>query len=272
MIDAAVHVWSSDTAAYPWPPDAAAAPPTSPAGPEALFADLSTAGVTGAVAVQSSAYGDNHAFLLDTVRASGGALAAVGLVRSRGMDAADQARDLVRSGCAGLRVVVSGDPAWLESPAADAVWSLAEGHRVPVGFLARPDELPDVAALAARRPDLRVVVDHLGLIEPAALDSSRPALELLARSPNTSIKVSALRALAAAPPPFAALRPLLLTVRDLFGYERMAYGTDWPYAVEQDSYPATLEALDAVFDWDPAERERVTEGTARSLWWREHRS
>ena len=117
-----------------------------------------------------------------------------------------------------------------------------------------------------------VVVDHLGLFEPAALDSSRPALELLARSPNTSIKVSALRALAAAPPPFAALRPLLLTVRDLFGYERMAYGTDWPYAVEQDSYPATLEALDAVFDWDPAERERVTEGTARSLWWREHRS
>lgn len=98
MIDAAVHLWSGDTARYPWAADATLEPPASAAEPDSLFRDLSTAGVSRAVVIQSSAYGDDHRYLLDRVAESSGRLAAVGLVRTRGPAAAADAAALIDTG------------------------------------------------------------------------------------------------------------------------------------------------------------------------------
>jgi len=259
VIDAAVHLWSADAK-----PEG-----TGLAGdPDTLFRDLATAGVSRAVVIQSSSYGDDHRYLLEQVGASAGRLAAVGLLRARGADAAGIAARLLDAGCAGLRVIVGDDPGWPASDAAAAVWDLAEHRGAPVGLLAAPAALDAVAALAEARPALPLVLDHLGLVSPAALDAARVPLARLARAPRAFIKVSALRAVSEQDPPYPGIRPLLTEVRDLFGYDRMIYGTDWPYAAEADPYRATIDALDAVYDWSPAERDRVVESNAAGLWWR----
>lgn len=259
MIDAAVHLWAADAT-----PEG-----THLAGdPDALYRDLATAGVTRAVVIQSSSSGDDHGYLLEQVGASAGRLAAVGLLRARGADAADRAAGLLDAGCAGLRVIVGDDPGWLASDPAAAVWGLAERRGAPVGLLAAPADLDAVAGLAATRPALLLVLDHLGLVSPAALDAAREPLTRLARAPRAFIKVSALRAVSEQDPPYPGIRPLLTEVRDLFGYDRMIYGTDWPYAAEVDPYRASLDALDAVYDWSAAERDRVVEANAAALWWR----
>ena len=267
MIDAAVHLWSADPARYPWAADATQAPPTIPAGPDALFHDLATAGGSRAVVIQSSSYGDDHRFLLDQVAAGSGRLAGVGLVRARGAAAAAQASALLDAGCAGLRVIVGDDPAWPASPSSDEVCAIAESRGVPLGLLAAPGALVSVAELAHRHPALSVVLDHVGLVGPHDLEAAQPALARLASAPNAHVKVSALRAVSGDAPPFPQLAPVLAALRDMFGFERLIYGTDWPYAVEEDAYTATRDALDRAYDWSDGERERVLEGNAAALWW-----
>lgn len=268
MIDAAVHLWSADATRYPWPADATQPPPSTPGDPERLFRDLGTAGVSRAVVVQSSSYGDDHAYLLDQVAASSGRLAGVGLLRDRGRSAERSAQRLLDAGCAGIRVIVGDDPGWLASDHAARVWRVAEARTAPVGLLTGPRTLAAVTDLAVARPDLVLVLDHLALIGPADLADAIPHLHRMAAAPGVRIKLSALRAVTGEAPPFAGARPVLRAVRDLFGPHRLIYGTDWPYAADDDPYPTTIEALDAALGWSADERELVVERNAADLWWR----
>jgi predicted TIM-barrel fold metal-dependent hydrolase len=99
-----------------------------------------------------------------------------------------------------------------------------------------PTLLPEVERLAARVPDLRVVIDHLAGVQvdgQAPPERWRRELAAAARHPNVHAKVSGLvegtgRADGTAPGEAAYYAPVLDTLVELFGADRLIYGSNWP--------------------------------------------
>lgn len=123
----------------------------------------------------------------------------------------------------------------------------------------RQSQLPDVARLAGAIPELRIVLDHLG--KPAVGTASAPLappsewerdLAELARHPLTFCKISGLPAEAGGEWSAEQLIPFLDVAADLFGPERMMWGSDWPVsAVSGAGYGSSSRArwFDTVAAW-----------------------
>lgn len=129
----------------------------------------------------------------------------------------------------------------------------AQSAGIPLMVLVTNDRVADVGRIAARYPDLRLVVDHLGLtpyeVYDDVLRALRPLLEL-AGLPNVAVKASALPASVADPFPFRSLHAPLLRVVAEFGARRVFWGSDLtrlqcPYAecvrLFTDELPLTPE-------------------------------
>jgi len=99
-------------------------------------------------------------------------------------------------------------------------------------FMSTAGDLDTPGVLARRHPELRVVVDHVGLAQPPSYVAesppfrSLPALLALASLPNVFVKWSAAPTLSAERFPFADLWPHLRAVVDAFGAERVMWGSD----------------------------------------------
>ncbi|SKC76628.1 amidohydrolase family protein [Krasilnikoviella flava] len=172
---------------------------------------------------------------------------------------------------AGIRLAVPGGAADLSDVVGlDALCEgLAASGRV-LETLVRPAQLPAVAALARRHPDLDVVVCHLGLGTGAPDDAWRDALAALAARPRAHAKVSGLHRAAAdhAPPDDAArVAAAVRTAVDLLGPGRLLFGSDWPMSARVAPYAEIVErtarALPALDDDAAA---AVWSGTADRLY------
>ena len=136
-------------------------------------------------------------------------------------------------------------------------------------LVVRVDQLPAAAAAARAVPELRFVLDHLG--KPRIRDGAeglaewRVAVAPLAAAPNVTAKLSGLVTEADwAQWTVADLRPFVLAALELFGPDRLMFGSDWPVCLLAGSYDrvlgASLEALDGAVS--PSERAAIFGGTA----------
>lgn len=274
-IDAHVHVWTDDTAAYPFGPHDGLAAPAEEASASRLAAAMDDAGVTQALAIQPRVYGYDHAYLLAAAQLAG-RLRVMPLINVVRPTACEEMEALARHpAVAGFRVVVGGHrsaAAMLAAPAS-RVWSRLADLQRPVGLLTEPDLLPAVAETAERHPDLRIVLDHLGRIEAASWHQHGPVLLDLARLPNLYVKVSAVGYLSGQPSPYDDLRRPVTQLLESYGADRLLWGSDWPHAYEYgtyaDSYRSVEEALTGASD---AELDRIRAGTARQLFGFPHAS
>ena len=91
------------------------------------------------------------------------------------------------------------------------------------------EAVPLIDAIAARHPDLRLIIDHLGLVRPK-LDHEAfahlPALLALAKRPNIAVKASAVTDYSSEPYPFPILHGYLRQVFDACGPKRIFWGSD----------------------------------------------
>jgi L-fuconolactonase len=84
-------------------------------------------------------------------------------------------------------------------------------------------------AIAAQYPGLRVVIDHLGLVngeKDATAFRGLDHLLALAKRPNVAVKSSALPCYTDEPYPYPGLQPYIRRVYEAFGPRRMFWGTD----------------------------------------------
>jgi predicted TIM-barrel fold metal-dependent hydrolase len=97
--------------------------------------------------------------------------------------------------------------------------------------------LADVVRVADKVPSLRVVIDHLPQMVPPAADAATRAsydasMKALRDRPQVYVKVSeVLRKVAPdnhIPTDLAFYRPRLDEIMDVFGIDRVLYGSDWP--------------------------------------------
>ena len=153
------------------------------------------------------------------------------------------------NGTVGIRVFlrddVSTDPA---DPAINRALATAAQHSLPVN-LACTGRLDQAGQLAARNPNTRLVIDHLGLPQPheppppADPFADLPKLLALAAHDNVAVKISGACTLSHDPFPYKDLWDPLGRVFEVFGFERCMRGTDWTRAVGLLTYEQGVEAF-----------------------------
>ena len=119
---------------------------------------------------------------------------------------------------------------------------------------ANPDPalISDVVRLTDQVPRLRVVIDHLPQLEPPAESQARSALQTnlqeLGKRPQVYVKVSeVLRHVGGkVPRDLNFYRPRLDELWDIFGQDRLMYGSDWP---NNDHWAPYSQVLDVVRDY-----------------------
>lgn len=270
VVDAHVHVWSADTAAYPFGPHDGLAAPPEPFDCGMLRAAMDGAGVDDAVAIQPRVYGYDHAYLFAAHQQLQQRLRIVPLLNPFRPSAVEDMEALAaRDGVAGFRVIANGhepaDPP-LGGPATRLWARLAEIGR-PVGFLLSPRQLPVVEALAAREPGLRVVLDHLGGVDADAWPTWGATVLRLGRLPNVHVKISALGHLSRCPFPYTDLHAPVQALLHSYGPGRLLWGSDWPHAYGYGTYEESARsALAAIGNLGAAEQDRILGGTARQLY------
>ena len=123
-----------------------------------------------------------------------------------------------------------------------------------------PGQMPGLAPLIERHPEIPVIIDHLGM--PVASDSDgfgqwRQGLKVLAALPHVAIKLSGVGFIY---PDWTIerVRPLMLEVIDLFGAHRCLFASDFPTDRLFASFDRHLDAYhEIVADFSEDERHSM---------------
>jgi predicted TIM-barrel fold metal-dependent hydrolase len=152
-------------------------------------------------------------------------------------------------GTVGIRIMMrdnlSTDPA---DPGINRALAAAARHSLPVNLLCW-GRLEQAGALAARNPNTRLVIDHLGLqqpFEPPAPPTpfaDLPKVLALAAHDNVTIKISGACTLSHEAFPYKDIWDPLGRIFDAFGFNRCMWGTDWTRAVGLLTYKEGVEAF-----------------------------
>ena len=250
IIDAHQHVWDLSRARYDW-----LGPQHGPifrtTTEDEVLPELRRCGVDGVVLVQAADNPEDTAHLLATAAEHREVVAVVGYVPLE--DPAATAEQLAVLAADPLVVGVRNlihdrpDPDFLLR--AEVVESLGLVAAAGLAFdvvAVLPRHLEHVPVLAARYPDLTLVVDHLAgpPIGQAGVEPWWTLIERAAEHPRVLAKVSGLYPRA---DPSAwttdAIRPFVAHALEQFGADRLMYGGDWPVCVLAGGYRAVWDGL-----------------------------
>ena len=270
VVDSHQHFWRLDRGDYAWLTPALA-PIYRDYLPEHLAPQLAQAGVGSTILVQAAATVEETRFMLELARANPFIAGVVGWVDFEGDGVADTIASLAASpDLVGLRPMIQDipDTEWmLEEKLAPAFEAMID-HGLVFDALVLPRHLPALLELAARYPDLAMVLDH-GAKPPIASGDLAPwkqSITELARSTPMACKLSGLvteAGKANATKLEAAVEHLL----GAFGPSRMMWGSDWPVCELVCTYGEWRNVTDALLArLKVSEREQIFSGTARATY------
>ncbi|MEO3819149.1 amidohydrolase family protein [Plantactinospora sp. B24E8] len=157
----------------------------------------------------------------------------------------------------GIRDQVQGQPDdHLDRPDVRAGLRTVAAAGLVNELVVRAEQLPSVARAADALPESRFVLDHLGKPRVRAgadgLARWRELVTPVAALPNVVAKLSGLVAEAdRATWTVADLRPFVATAVELFGPDRLMFGSDWPVCEVAASYVEVLAAIATVLGGTP---------------------
>jgi len=275
VVDAHQHFWTYGTYQTSWlevPPyvdDPAFQPLRRSFQPDDLTSELKGAGVHRTVTVEAAdALAENEA-LLASARSHDWIAGVVGWLPLAHWSDLERALDTRADEPAfvGIRhlINIEPDPDWIIRP--DILKGLqavaARGLTFDyVGIL--PRHLQNVAVVAECVPDLQIVIDHLGKPPVAAseFESWSSLLARAARMPNVFAKVSGLDT-ACKDWSAADITPYIDRALELFGAERLMFGSDWPVANLRGGYSKVWRETNlALARLSRYERDQILGGTA----------
>lgn len=268
-IDSHVHVWTTDTLKYPikpgtdwddrFPKDFT---------PETLFRYARPSQVQRFVLVAHQVYyGTDNSYMLDTLQRWPEVFRIVGFVNHRGTKVAEEMRGLQTQGVTGFRIVpeIGKEKTWLQEPGYSDMFNTAAETGQSICPLIRPESMPELDRMCKQHPDTSVVIDHLASVGSRGNvdDGDVKTLCSIARNPNVCIKVSAFYALGSRNPPHHDLTPLIERVVDAFGPERVMWGSDSPYHVQDETYEDSIKVVRDNLDFlSASDRENILCKTA----------
>lgn len=155
---------------------------------------------------------------------------------------------------------------WFRGPLMRPLFRRAAALNIPVLILTKPSRLPDLADILDEVPDVDVVIDHMAdCVEDNPLH--RQLLLTLARYPRVFLKTGHVWTNSALGYPWRDQHVLLKRVCEIFGPERIMWGSDWPFCLQRATYAQSLAFLrDEMVFLSQEELAWITGGTALRLW------
>ncbi|PWJ21897.1 amidohydrolase family protein [Jannaschia seohaensis] len=266
-IDAHHHLWQPLRGDHDWMPDGDPILDRQYA-PADLAPILRRHGIDRTVLVQAAATTDETEYMLGLADATEWIAGVVGWVD---FEDPSQRRTLERLSrhpkFLGVRPMIQDipDDHWMLRD--DVAWGYSAVTELDLTFdaLGFPRHLENFHRLLTRHPDMRVVIDHCMKpdIAGGGFETWAPGIARLARDTSACIKLSGLVTEAAEGWTLDDLRPYAAHVLDVFGPDRVMWGSDWPVCRLRAEYDAWLGAAEAITADRPEEhRAAIFGGTA----------
>jgi L-fucono-1,5-lactonase len=271
MIDSHQHFWDPARGDYGWlRPDSTLYRAYQP---EDLLPLLEANGVLGSILIQAAPTARETDYLLDLARKNPWIFGVVGWIDLSARDAPQLVFER-----AGNRLFVGIRPMlqdmterdWILRSELRPAIEAAQEAAIVFDALVRADQLPAIVTLADRYASLSIVLDHAGkppLGAPPALASWRAQMQRLAERANVSCKLSGLLTELRGVSADHAVDPCIDTLIDLFGPDRLLWGSDWPVSTAAIEYSDwLLGCRSRVEARMPDQRAAIFGGNARRLY------
>ena len=228
-----MHIWAANTPDRPWGEgmENRAHLPV-PLTHRKLLALMAEAGVDRVLLVPPSLDGDRNDLCLSAAREHPDRFRVMGRIFLDRPGARERLTAMKREPhMAGVRQTFhrDNDRPLIDNGAADWFWPEAERLQIPV-MLHAPERLPVVGAIAARHPNLTLIVDHMGFARETMderCEEGAGRLLALAKHPNISVKVSAAPCYSSENYPFRNIHGAIQRIVDGFGAKRCFWGSDF---------------------------------------------
>ena len=247
IVDAHQHFWDPARGDYGW---------LTPDNPiHRLFsADdlqplMAQAGVDATIIVQAAPTLAESDYMLDIARNTPWILGVVGWID---LEAADAVKEVQRRAgdplFLGVRPMLQdlADPNWILQAKLAPVLNAIATEGLVFDALILPDQIAVITELAKRHPQLSIVLDHAA--KPQFGDADAMAkwvseIEKLAVLPNVTCKVSGLLTELKAGGGRDDIVRAVGVLFDLFGRERLLWGSDWPVLTLAGNYQDWFELV-----------------------------
>lgn len=270
-IDAHHHLWRYSPEEYGWIDDAMHVLRRDFL-PENLTAEMLSAGVDGAVAVQARQTLDETRWLLDMAERSDAIRGVVGwapIATAEFAKAMDEFRG--RPKLKGLRHIVQAEPDdFLLREDFNRGISAMRGSGLAYDVLVYERQLTSASHFVDRHPEQMFVLDHIAKprIREAVLEPWASRIRELAKRENLVCKVSGLVTEADWKTwTLQTLRPYLDVVVEAFGPRRLIAGSDWPVCLVACGYRQWFDLLREYFaGFSESERQAIFGLTAKQVY------
>lgn len=276
VVDAHHHLWNRARHRQHWIDPRTMAAIDADFEPSDLAPLAATAGVTQTVVVQAVSSEAETLDLLCAAAESDIIAGVVGWVDLTHPDVTERI-DRLRAAAGGERLVgirhlVQGesDPTFLDRPDIRRGITAVAAAGLAFDLVIRQHQIPAAIRLATALPQVRFVLDHLGKPALARGDLHEWASDLraLARQPNVSAKLSGL----ATEADWSSwtpqdLRPAVSHAVDVFGPDRLMFGSDWPVCLLATTYQRWIDTLSGLLaDCDEQQRDAIWRRTAQRVY------
>jgi L-fuconolactonase len=269
-LDAHVHFWRYDPAEYAWIDDSMQRLRRD-FMPEDALVQMRAAGIDRCVVVQVRQTLEETRWLLELADRYAFIAGVVGWIDLRADDVDEQIASVAHPKLVGIRHIVQAEPDdfLLDEPFARGVARLAHlGLAYDILIYAR--QLPAAITFAASLPHVRFVLDHLGKpdIRAGGFDGWRRDLDRMAALPNVCAKLSGLVTEADWNRwTINDLHRYVKAALDVFGPDRLMFGSDWPVCTAAANYQQVVEIIRTAIDERPrSEQDSIFGGAARRFW------
>lgn len=269
IFDAHVHAWER----WPWPAQ-------NDGRAERLLAEMDRVGIAQAVVVCASLNGNdaNTEYVAAASLAAPGRLIAFADIDSRWsrhhrqhgigerVDAAVE-----RWGVKGISHYLDEDDdgEWLAGSLGVALADGLDRHGLVLSIAALPRHMLALGAFARHRPNVPIVLHHMGGISADRSDFAGQVQSIAAMAihPNVILKISGFPHVApSAALPFEEVRWLAKVFANAFGPARLAWGSDYPVVERAMAYEDALEVSRRHYDFLSAQDQTLLfGGTIRRL-------
>ena len=272
MIDAHQHFWQVGRFDYPWM--------SSDLGvlyrdylPHDLAPILKENGVAQTVLVQASNSVAESRWLLELADANSFIAGVIGWIDLMSADGEAQLNELsAHPKFKGVRHLVESEPEddWLIKPAVLSGLRRLATYGLSYDLLVHTRHLPHVPEVAENCRELRLVIDHLAK-PPIAQNEIKEwarALKPVADYQNIHCKLSGLVTEANwSSWQTNDLRPFVDCVLELFGPERMMFGSDYPVCLLAASYDRVLDAFQELLKYlSDSDRDKIFSKNAAAFY------
>jgi predicted TIM-barrel fold metal-dependent hydrolase len=270
-IDCQVHAYERDHPGRPWV--AVLHGPPEVTGDD-MVAAMDAVGVDGALLVSPwTMYRYDPSYAQEVYAKHSGRFGLIRPFDPTSEKIAEEMAEWARQpGVVGARIMMRNEPGEnADDPGLNAIMSAAGQHGLPVNVLAT-GKLELLSGLAERHPDTRIVIDHVGLVQPFEPPAPPEPFAMvhevakMAAYDNVAIKISGACTLSHAGFPYADIWGPLGELFEAFGFERCMWGTDWTRAVGLLNYEQGVEAFRVTDTLSDSERAMLMGGALTRIY------